>query len=60
MKELIEKGIQVLGNKEKFINWIEIENEALNGVTPDSLLDSSIGISIIYDLLMKIEKGLVA
>lgn len=60
MKELIEKGIQVLGNKEKFMNWIDIENEALNGVTPDSLLDSSIGISIIYDLLMKIEKGLVS
>lgn len=60
MKELILKGIQVFGSKEKFMNWIEIKNEALGGITPDSLLDSSMGTSIIYDLLMKIEKGIVS
>jgi len=57
MKELIEKGIQVFGSKAKFMNWIDTENEALGGLTPDSILDSSLGSSIIYDLLMKIEKG---
>jgi len=60
MKELILKGIQVFGSKEKFMNWIDTENKALSGVTPDSLLDTSIGISIVYDLLLKIEKGVVS
>jgi len=57
MKELINKGVQVFGSKAEFMDWIETENEALGGVTPDSILDSTMGSSIIYDLLMKIEQG---
>tara|TARA_R110001583_G_scaffold8896_2_gene41993 strand:+ start:45696 stop:45878 length:183 start_codon:yes stop_codon:yes gene_type:complete len=57
MKELLEKGIAIFGNKANFINWIETENEELGNITPDSLLDSTQGTSIIYDLLMKIEQN---
>ncbi len=56
MKELLEKGITLFGTKSKFLNWIETENEALGNITPDSLLDSTQGLSIVYDLLMKLEK----
>ena len=60
MKQLVEKGIQVFGTKAKFLIWIDTENEALGGNTPDSILDSSIGSSIVFDLLMQIEKGVVS
>lgn len=58
MKELIEKGISIFGTKAKFIEWIETENEYIGDVTPDSLLDSTQGTSIVYDLLMKLEKSI--
>jgi len=53
MKELLEKGIEIFGSKVNFIKWIETENAELGNITPDSLLDSTQGTSIIYDLLMK-------
>ena len=57
MKELLEKGIEIFGTKANFINWIETENAELGYITPDSLLESTQGTSIIYDLLMKIEQS---
>lgn len=57
MKELIAKGIKVFGTKASFLSWIETENEALGNITPDSLLDSTQGTSIIYDLLIKLEQN---
>ena len=60
MKELIEKGITIFGTKANFIKWIETENEDLGNITPDSLLDSTQGTSIVYDLLMKIEQNKTA
>ncbi len=60
MKELLEKGIAIFGTKANFIKWIETENEELGNITPDSLLDSTQGSSIIYDLLMKIEQNKMA
>lgn len=60
MKELLEKGISVFGTKANFISWIETENKALGDVTPDSLLESTQGLSIVYDLLMKIEKNTIS
>ena len=60
MKELLEKGIAVFGSKANFLSWIDTENEALGNITPDSLLESTQGISIIYDLLIKIEKKVMS
>jgi len=60
MKELLEKGIAIFGTKAIFLNWIETENEALGNITPDSLLDSTQGVSIVYDLLMKLEQNIVS
>ena len=60
MKELLEKGIAIFGTKAIFLNWIETENEALGNITPDSLLDSTQGVSIVYDLLMKIEQNSIS
>ncbi len=60
MKELLEKGIAIFGTKANFMNWIETENEELGNITPDSLLDSTQGTSIIYDLLIRIEQNKIA
>ncbi|MCZ4694030.1 DUF2384 domain-containing protein [Ancylomarina euxinus] len=60
MKELLKKGIAIFGTKAIFLNWIETENEALGNVTPDSILDSTQGVSIVYDLLMKIEQNSIS
>lgn len=60
MKELLEKGIAIFGTKANFLDWIETENEALGDITPDSLLDSTQGVSIVYDLLMKIEQNSIS
>ena len=60
MKELLKKGIAIFGTKANFLNWIETENEALGNITPDSLLDSTQGVSIVYDLLMKIEQNSIS
>ncbi|MGZ2368750.1 antitoxin Xre/MbcA/ParS toxin-binding domain-containing protein [Ancylomarina sp. YFZ004] len=60
MKELLKKGIAIFGTKAIFLNWIETENEALGNITPDSLLDSTQGVSIVYDLLMKLEQNITS
>ena len=60
MKELLKKGIAIFGTKAIFLNWIETENEALGNITPDSILDSTQGVSIVYDLLMKIEQNSIS
>ena len=57
MKELLKKGIEIFGTKADFLDWIETENAELGNITPDSLLESTQGTSIIYDLLMKIEQS---
>ncbi len=57
MKELLKKGIEVFGNKADFLKWIDTENEELGNITPDTLLESTHGVSIIYDLLLKMNKS---
>jgi len=57
---LYKLGVNVFGNKEKFITWIETKNLALGGVKPKELLDNTFGISFLKDELIRIEHGILA
>ena len=53
-------GVNVFGDKEKFISWSETKNLALGGVKPKELLDNTFGISLLKDELTRIEHGILA
>ena len=57
---LLNKGIEVFGNSNNFMIWLNSVNIALGGITPISLLDNSFGINMITDELTKIEHGILA
>jgi putative toxin-antitoxin system antitoxin component (TIGR02293 family) len=57
---LNKKGIEVFGNPQKFNTWLDSKNIALGGVKPKELLDSSFGISLVKDELIRIEHGVLA
>ena len=57
---LYKKGISVFGNNANFYTWMDTKNTALGGVTPKDMLDTSFGITLIYDELGRIEHGVLA
>jgi putative toxin-antitoxin system antitoxin component (TIGR02293 family) len=57
---LCNQGEQVFGQKEKFNTWLNAESVALGNVKPKELLDSSFGINLLKDELIKIEHGVLA
>jgi len=54
--ELFQKGFQLFGEK-KFKLWIRTPNKVLNKNTPIDLMDTSIGIEMIEDIIGRIEHG---
>lgn len=57
---LYKKGIDVFGIEENFYTWMDTKSIALGGVKPKELLDTSFGISMVYDELGRIEHGIFA
>ena len=57
---LYKKGVEVLGNADKFNSWLETENLALGKIKPKTLFDSSFGINLLKDELTRIEYGVLA
>lgn len=57
---LFNKGLDVFGDKANFLAWINSVCIALGGVKPIELLDSSFGINVVKDELIKIEHGILA
>lgn len=57
---VLNKGVEVFGNEEKFAIWMNSKIIALGGIKPRELLDSSIGIKILDDELTAIDYGLFA
>ena len=53
-------GIDVFGDKIKFDTWLNSNNVALGGIKPVELLDTSFGIAILKDELIRIEHGVLA
>jgi putative toxin-antitoxin system antitoxin component (TIGR02293 family) len=57
---LYKKGISVFGTKSLFDQWLDSISPALGHVTPKHLLDSSFGIELVQDELIRIEHGVLA
>jgi putative toxin-antitoxin system antitoxin component (TIGR02293 family) len=54
--ELFEKGFNLFG-EEKFKIWIRTSNKVLNKNKPIEIMDTSIGIEMIKDVIGRIEHG---
>jgi uncharacterized protein (DUF2384 family) len=60
-EELIDYGIEVFNKEEdKFQRWMNKPNDSLDKNTPESLLDSIIGIQEVRNCLNRIEFGNLA
>lgn len=57
---LYKKGIEVFGNRKKIDSWLEYQNIALGGSKPKELLNSTLGLKLIRDELVRIEHGILA
>jgi putative toxin-antitoxin system antitoxin component (TIGR02293 family) len=54
--ELFQKGFKLFGEK-KFKIWIRTSNKVLNDNKPIEIMDTSIGIEMIEDVIGRIEHG---
>ena len=52
---LLHKSITVFNNKEKIMVWINRPNLQLNNQTPLELMETSLGMDMVHDELIKIE-----
>ena len=57
---LYRYGVQVFRQHEKFDSWLETHNLALGGKKPKDFLDSSFGIILLRDELLRTEQGILA
>ena len=57
---LYRYGIEVFGDNEKFVLWLNTSNVALGGISPRTLLDNHFGIELVKDTLTRIEHGILA
>jgi len=57
LARLYQRGTDVFGTMENFNDWMKTPNYTLNGETPLSLLDTSIGFELILQTLGRIEYG---
>jgi len=55
---IFQKGYDVFGSEIKFTHWMSTENLALGGSKPKELLDTTFGMKLIEDELIKIEHGI--
>jgi putative toxin-antitoxin system antitoxin component (TIGR02293 family) len=57
---LYQAGEEAFGSRDRFDEWLNIESTALGGVKPKSLLDSTFGINLIKDELIRLEHGVIS
>jgi putative toxin-antitoxin system antitoxin component (TIGR02293 family) len=57
---LIENGVEVFGEPNRFKHWLAQENLALGRVCPKDFLDTGAGIGLVADQLGRIAHGIVA
>ncbi len=60
LAKLFAHGISVFGSNIRFRRWLHSEVFSLDGQKPIDLLDTSIGIGLVDDILGRIEYGIVA
>jgi putative toxin-antitoxin system antitoxin component (TIGR02293 family) len=49
--------MEVFGTMDNFNDWMKTPNYTLNGETPLSLLDTSIGFDLVFQAIGRIEYG---
>ncbi len=57
---LYQAGEETFGSRDRFDQWLNIESTALGGVKPKSLLDSTFGINLIKEELIRLEHGVIS
>ena len=57
LARLYYQGIEVFGKTEKFNQWLNRPNIALGNKAPIDLLDTSIGLELVMDELVRIDYG---
>ena len=57
---LFKSGNELFGNRNKFHNWLNMDNLAMGGEKPVSYLDTFSGIQLVMDELNAIEYGFPA
>jgi putative toxin-antitoxin system antitoxin component (TIGR02293 family) len=57
---LFNRGVEVFGNIDKFIEWLGVDNIVLGNIKPKSLLDNSFGINLLREELTRIEHGILS
>ena len=57
LTRLYHKGIEVFNEKDKFNTWLSRPNKSLEDQKPMELLETSMGIDLVFDELLKIEHG---
>jgi len=60
ISRLFKSGNDLFGNRNKFHNWLNMENLAMGGEKPVSYLDTFSGIQLVMDELNSIEYGFPA
>lgn len=60
LAELAARGQEIFDDMNKFRQWLHQPSAALGSVAPITLLNTSIGISIVLDELGRIEHGIIA
>jgi uncharacterized protein (DUF2384 family) len=60
LMRLYTKGIEIFGSAANFNIWLKTEAYGLNNKKPLMLINSSTGIELIYEELVKIEFGATA
>lgn len=58
--QVVVKGYQVFGAKDRYLAWMSQPNQGLGNKTPLSLLSSQFGIEMVYDELGRIEHGIIS
>ena len=55
--QTITRGVAIFGSKEKFQSWVHQSNQALGGHTPLDIMDTTIGVQLVMDILGRLEHG---
>lgn len=57
---LCDYGVQVFGDQDRFETWLNMGSIPLNNAKPKDLLDSSFGIELVREELVRVEHGILA
>lgn len=60
IKMLYKYGVEVFEDKGNFDSWLNTKSIALGGTKPKDLLDTTFGINLVRDELIRIEHGVLA